>query len=233
MTQETFAVFDEQPDLAQHVRIENEPTQTIDLQGLLLPEFSFSGVFDLRGIGTTALGRLLEALPIPIMLIDKWFFIAFANRAFGNISEDYKEIQGARFIDVLPSPDDVERARLLSEKTMALLERVFSDRKPQQAEAILQIGDKKIWARLYLRTIRASSDRHIMAIIEDVTAERSQERISRRDEKKLQQAFQHLKNRSQKLEQELKKTRQQLEVEIAEHAKTKEALKQCLAKELS
>lgn len=233
MTQETFAVFDEQPDLAQHIRIENEPTQTIDLQGLLLPEFSSSGVFDLRGIGTTALGKLLEALPIPIMLIDKWFFVTFANRAFSSISEDYKEIQGARFIDVLPSPDDAERARLLAEKTMALLERVLSDRKPQQAEAILKIGNKRIWARLHLRSIRATADRHIMVIIEDVTAERSQARISRRDEKKLQQAFQHLKRRSQKLDEELTKTKQQLEIEIAEHARTKEALKQCLAQELS
>jgi PAS domain S-box-containing protein len=233
MTQETFAAFDEQPDLPTHIRVENEPTQTIDLQGLLLPEFSSSGVFDLRGVGTTALGKLLEALPIPIMLIDKWFFVAFANRAFSNISEDYTELQGARFVDVLPSPDDAERARLLAEKTMALLERVFSDRKPQQAEAILKIGHKRIWARLHLRAIRASSDRHIMVIIEDVTAERSQARISRRDEVKLQQAFDHLKRRSQKLDEALAQTKQQLEMEIAEHSKTRADLKQCLGRELS
>ncbi len=233
MTQETFAVFDSIPDdYAQQLRLQNGPTQTIDLQGLLSPEFSSSGIVDLRSIGTTALGKLLEALPVPIMLIDKWFFVAFANQAFSRISEDYKELQGARFLDVLPSPDDADRARLLTEKTMALLERVFVDRKPQQAEAILKIGQKRIWARLYLRSIRANADRHIMVIIEDVTSERSQARICRREEIKLQEAVEHLKQRVRKINAELSQTAQRLEAEIKEHSKTKEALKQCLGQEL-
>ncbi|MBI5251611.1 MAG: PAS domain-containing protein [Desulfomonile tiedjei] len=234
MALETFAVLDNATDdYAQQLRSQNEPTQTIDLQGLLLPEVSSSGVFDLRSIGTTALGKLLEALPIPIMLIDKWFFVAFANRAFCQISENYKEIQGERFVDMLPSPDDADRARLLTEKTMGLLERVFAERKQQQAEAILKIAEKKIWARLHLRSIRVNADRHIMVIIEDVTAERSQARIGRRDEERLRQALENMKSRIRKQDEELSRTRQRLESEVREHDKTREALKQCLARELT
>lgn len=229
MTPETvadseFSTEEQMPHLCEA----NEPTQTIDLQGLLLSEFSTSGAFDLRSIGATALGKLLEALPVPILLIDKWFFVSFVNKAFTEISDDYEEIQGARFIDILPSPDDAERARILTEKTMALLERVFAERKPRQAEAILKIGEKKIWARLYLRTIRVNADRHIMAIIEDVTAERSQARISGREERTLRQALQKIKLRVHCLEAELSQARQRLDVEIREHAKTKEALRECL-----
>jgi hypothetical protein len=229
MTHQTFAAFDSsQEQFHPHLALESEPTQTIDLKGLFAPDLSASGVYDLRSIGATALGKLLEAIPIPIMLIDKWFFVAFANKAFSKISEDYKDIQGARFIDVLPTPGDEQRARLLTEKTMALLERVFAERKPLQAEAILEIAERRIWARLHLRSIRVNSDRHIMVIIEDVTTERSQQRISDRDERRLREAAQQMKSRIRELNDELAETRERLEREIGEHSKTKDALSDCL-----
>jgi hypothetical protein len=229
MTQEAFAVFDApKEEFRPQLSLQNEPTETIDLQGLFAPDFSASGVVDLRSIGSTSLGKLLEALPIPVMLVDQWFCVAFANSAFSKISPDYTEIHGARFIDVLPSPRDEQRGRVLMEKTTALLERVFVDRKPARAEAILEIGSKRIWARMHLRSIRVNADRHIMVMIEDVTAERSQQRISERDEKKLVHIVQEMKIRLQQMNEELSQTREQLEREIAEHAETKDALSKCL-----
>jgi hypothetical protein len=229
MTQQAFAVFDA-PNEAFHpqLSLQNESTETIDLQGLFASEFSASGVVDLRSIGSTALGKLLEALPIPMMLVDQWFCVAFTNSAFGKISPDYKQIHGERFIDVLPSPKDEQRGRMLMEKTTALLERVFADRKPARAEAILEIGGKRIWARLHLRSIRVNADRHIMVMIEDVTAERSQQRVTERDEKKLLQIVQEMRTRVWQLNEELSQTRERLEREIDEHAKTKGALSKCL-----
>jgi hypothetical protein len=229
MTQQAFAVFDA-PKESFHpqLSLQNEPTETIDLQGLFASDFSASGVVDLRSIGSTALGKLLEALPIPMMLVDQWFCVAFTNSAFGKISPDYREIHGERFIDVLPSPKDEQRGRMLMEKTTALLERVFVDRKPARAEAILEIGGKRIWARLHLRSIRVNADRHIMVMIEDVTAERSQHRVSLRDEKKLLQIVQEMRSRVWQLNEDLSQTRERLESEIAEHAKTKDALSKCL-----
>jgi PAS domain S-box-containing protein len=229
MTQQAFAVFDApKEEIYPQLSSQSEPTQTIDLQGLFAPDFSASGVVDLRSIGCSALGKLLEALPIPIMLVDQWFFVAFANSAFSKISPDYREIHGERFIDVLPSPKDEQRRRVLMEKTTALLERVFADRKPARAEAILEIGGKRIWARLHLRSIRVNSDRHIMVMIEDVTSERSQQRISERDEKKLLQIVQETKTRLRQMNEELYQTSECLKREIAEHAKTKDALSKCL-----
>jgi hypothetical protein len=229
MTQQAFAVFDAaKEDFHLQLSSQSEPTQTIDLQGLFAPDFSASGVVDLRSIGCTALGKLLEALPIPIMLVDQFFFVAFANSAVSKISPDYGEIHGARFIDVLPSPKDQQRGRVLMEKTTALLERVFADRKPARAEAILEIGGKRIWARLHLRSIRVNADRHIMVMIEDVTSERSQQRISERDEKKLLQIVEEMKTRLRQTNEELSQTSRRLEREIAEHAKTKDVLSKCL-----
>ena len=229
MTQQALPVFDAtKEELYPYLSLQNEPTETIDLQGLFASEFSASGVVDLRSIGSTALGKLLEALPIPMMLVDQWFCVAFTNSAFSRISPDYREIHGERFIDVLPSPKDEQRGRVLMEKTTALLERVWVDRKPARAEAILEIGGKRIWARLHLRSIRVNSDRHIMVMIEDVTSERSQHRVSQRDEKKLLQIVQEMKTRLGQMNEELSKTRERLDREIAEHAKTKDALSKCL-----
>jgi hypothetical protein len=229
MTQEAFAVFDATRDeFEPRLSLQNESTETIDLQGLFPSEFSASGIIDLRSIGCTSLGKLLEALPTPIMLIDQWFCVAFANSAFSKISPDYQEIQGARFVDVLPSPRDEQRGRLLTEKTIGLLERVFADRKPARAEAILEIGGKRIWARLHLRSIRINADRHIMVMIEDVTAERSQSRMSERDDRKLLQIVQEMKNRLRRMNEELSLTGELLEREIAERAKAKESVNKCL-----
>ena len=229
MTQDGFVVFDcPKVEFHPQLSLQNEATETIDLQGLFAPELSASGVLDLRSIGSTALGKLLEALPIPMMLVDQWFCVAFTNSAFSKISPDYREIHGERFIDVLPSPKDEQRGRVLMEKTTALLERVFADRKPARAEAILEIGGKRIWARLHLRSIRVNSDRHIMVMIEDVTSERSQQRISERDEKKVLQTVQEMKTRLRQINEELSQTSKRLESEIAEHAKTKDALRKCL-----
>jgi PAS domain S-box-containing protein len=229
MTQDGFVFFDA-PKVEFHpqLSLQNEATETIDLQGLFEPELSASGVLDLRSIGSTALGKLLEALPIPMMLVDQWFCVAFTNTAFSKISPDYREIHGERFIDVLPSPKDEQRGRVLMEKTTALLERVFADRKPARAEAILEIGGKRIWARLHLRSIRVNSDRHIMVMIEDVTSERSQQRITERDEKKVLQTVQEMKTRLRQINEELSQTSKRLESEIAEHAKTKDVLRKCL-----
>ena len=81
---------------------------------------------------------------------------------------------------------------------------------------------------MHLRSIRVNSDRHIMVMIEDVTAERSQQLISEKDERKLQQIVQEMKTRLRQINEELSQTSERLEREIAEHAKTKDALSKCL-----
>jgi hypothetical protein len=224
---EILALNHEMTDFS-HLPLGNEPTQTIDLQSLFAPDVSQTGVFDLRDIASTSFGKLLDALPVPVLLIDKWFFVVFVNQSCEKLSMDYREIQGMRFTDLLPNPVDVNRATTLKNKTMKLLERVFADRSPQRAEAILDIGTHKIWARLNLRSVRLSSDRHIMVIIEDITSERTNQRAFQKDELKLRESVIELKDRLRRIVHELADTQQKLKAETTAHEETRRQLQDLL-----
>ena len=212
----------------QRVVLGDEPTQTIDLQGLFTYDEGKSGVFDLSDITSTSLGKLLNALPVPVLLVDQWFCIAFVNQACEKLRINSKDLKGSRFTDLLPNPDDATRAKTLESKTMVLLERVFSDRRPQRAEAILEIGKHRIWARLHLRSVRLGSDRHIMVMLEDVTSERTQQRVFQKEEKQLREALGELEKQVQQLIGELSETEEKLWQETARHEETKGQLKACI-----
>jgi nitrogen-specific signal transduction histidine kinase len=211
----------------------NEPTQTIDLQSLLTYDAGKSGVFDLTDITSTSLGKLLNALPVPVLLVDQWFCIAFVNQACEKLRVNSKALKGSRFTDLLPNPDDAARAKTLESKTMVLLERTFSDRKPQKAEAILEIEKHRIWSRLHLRSVRLSSARYIMVIIEDVTYERAKQRMSQKGEKELKDALAELEHRVEQISRELSETEQNLILERIQHEVTKKQLSVYLENEKS
>lgn len=210
---------------AHHPALGSEPTQTIDLQNLFASDVSQTGVFDLRDIASTSFGKLLDALPIPVLLIDKWFFVSFANQSCEKLSGSFKEMQGARFVDLLPHPDDAARATTLKNKTMGLLERVFADRRPQRAEAILEISGHRIWARLNLRSVRLPCDRYIMVTIEDITSERTTQLASQKDEHRLRESLQDLKIRVRQVSRDLAEAQQKLASETAAHEETARQLK--------
>jgi PAS domain S-box-containing protein len=219
--------IDFDPPPQHHFALGSEPTETIDMQNLLGSDMGKSGIFDLSSIGSTSFGKLLEALPVPVLLIDQWFCIAFLNQSCEKLSTDYTKIKGSRFTDLLPSPNDAARAHTLQSKTMTLLERVFSERRPQRAEAILEVGGRRIWARLHLRSVRLGSDRHIMAIIEDITSERTNQRVNQKDEKELRETVGQLELRVQQLTRELSETEEKLRQESALHEETKDQLTAC------
>jgi nitrogen-specific signal transduction histidine kinase len=220
-------------ELEGHLALGNEPTQTIDLHSLLTYDAGKSGVFDLSDISSTSLGKLLNALPVPVLLVDQWFCIAFVNHACEKLRINSKALKGSRFTDLLPNPDDATRAKTLESKTMDLLEKTFADRKPQKAEAILEIEKHRIWSRLNLRSVRLASARYIMVIIEDVTYERAKQRMSQKDEKELREALTELEHRVEQTRRELSETEQKLRLERIQHEVTKKQLSLYLENEKS
>ena len=136
----------------------------IDFATLLTDDISSSGSFYVKGVQTTSLGKLLQALPIPALLIDQAYRIIFANQASGRISPAYEKIVGTRISGLFPNPTqvgDVER----------VVEEVFSTRKPQVHQALLGIDNNRIWGRVYFRSLRVAEERLILLLIEDLTLE--------------------------------------------------------------
>ena len=77
--------------------IDDLATQSIDLADLLTKDITSSGSFDIRGeIWATTFGKLLQALPIPGMLLDDSFNVVVVNQACGKIKPQYESILSTR-----------------------------------------------------------------------------------------------------------------------------------------
>jgi len=142
-------------------------TETLDLSGLFPEDFTPSGSFDLRGFRTTLFGKLLEALPIPALLIDLSGSVIFANRACGKISSAYEKIQGDLFSKLFPGPSEAKGVQ-------SVIDKVFADRKPRTSEASLQIEESRMWGRMNIRSLRMGEKRSILCLVEDLTLEKRQ-----------------------------------------------------------
>ncbi|MBI5572746.1 MAG: response regulator [Desulfomonile tiedjei] len=141
--------------------------QHIHLEELLNENETASGSYDLRGVRATTFGKLLQALPIPALLINRSYNIVFANKAWGKIGAEYGNILGAHFSALFPDPATVERA-------MNVVKDVFSSRKPQTTEAVLGMDQARTWGRVNLRCLRVGRDRHLLVLVEDLTYEKRQ-----------------------------------------------------------
>jgi len=141
-------------------------TETINLDVCLTWEqLTSSASFDLRKIKQATYSKLLQAIPIPVFFVDKSRKITFVNTAFGKIAENYLDLVGASFSALFYDPWEARQAS-------NILDKVLSDRKPKVFEAVLQVGQGKIWGRIHLRSIRLREQQLILAIVEDLTAEK-------------------------------------------------------------
>jgi two-component sensor histidine kinase len=162
-------------------------TQTIDLSSLLNRDITSSGSFDIRGqIWSTTFGKLLQALPIPALLIDQSYAIAVANQACARVTRTYEKLHGHAFPSLFPKP-------LTSATIKGLLEEIFLQRRTKVTEALMQIQNKTTWTRITLRPIRIMDRRFILAILEDLNPEKRQIALQMKHEKELQKAHDKLK----------------------------------------
>jgi len=164
---------------------------------------------------------------VPVLLIDQWFCVAFVNQSCEKLGKNFEDMKGSRFTDLLAYPEDSARADSLKTKGMTLLERVFADTGPQTAEAILEIGKHRIWARLHLRSVRVVSDRHIMVIIEDVTSERTHQHAWHKEEEELRKALVESQERVRQVTRELSEIRLEPQWETAQREEATRQLGAC------
>ncbi len=220
----SFDSFDECETVPDYLENSNSATQTIDLSNLFSSGVYSSGTFDLS-VASTSFGRLLDALPVPAILIDESNRVIFSNHGCAKLTSDYHDMFGVSFLDFVPRPSDLERAQALADKTLALLARVFKTRKPLTAEVILEIHRKRIWARLHLRAVRIASERYVLVIIDDVTHEKKQLELNRRRDKESEELRRDLEALVDKANSELSTVTARLRHETADHQKTQVLLR--------
>jgi len=192
---------------------ETDSTETIDLHNLFTSDVTSSGSFDVReGIWGTTFGRLVQALPIPALLIDRSFDIMVANQACGKISPQHKGIQGRPFGDLFAVPSEAERV-------LSVVEEVLSTRQPKTTESLLEIAESRTWGRMTFRSIRIIEERSILLLIEDLTLEKKHQQLSKRYQKELEK-------RVEERTAELTASNKRLHQEIAERKKAEGLLLQ-------
>jgi diguanylate cyclase (GGDEF)-like protein/PAS domain S-box-containing protein len=162
------------------LHVDAEATQTIEITGLFTTDLTTTGSFDVRSdIWKTTFGKLIQALPIPTLLVDRSYHIAIANQAWRKISRDYEVIQGNLFSLLFPS-------RSSAQKAQAILQEVFSTRKPRIVEATLEIRKSRMRGRMTFRSIRIAEERSVLVLFEDLTNERSLLQETKRHQKELE-----------------------------------------------
>lgn len=180
-------------------------TETIDLDSLFTKSLSSSGSFDIRGgIWTTTFGKVMQALPIPALLIDECYRVVVSNQACRKISPNYEKIHGEPVAALFVTDSDQAKA-------LSVVEAVFSSRKPRVLESFVEIEGKRIWGRTTFRSIRIADERLILALIEDLTLERKR----RLEDKKHQENLEKLvKERTSELESATEQLRKEISVRM-------------------
>lgn len=154
-------------------------TESIDLSTLFSKDVTVSGSFNIGGeIWSTTFGKVLQALPIPALLIDRGFNVTVVNEACGRISHDYIHILGSSFVSLCPNPSSAT-------KVQSLIEQVFADRKPRVWEIVLKIAANTIWGRMSLRSIRILDERFVLILLEDLTLEKKRLAVNRKQQEAL------------------------------------------------
>jgi PAS domain S-box-containing protein len=122
--------------------------------------------------------KFLQALPIPVLLIDRSGSVVFANQSCGKIGADLQETSSGLFLNFFPSHCDTPRLR-------SILEKVFADGKSRVGEALLEIDRNRIRARLSFRLTKIGMRRLILVFIDftpETKRQSQMEQLLRRNE---------------------------------------------------
>ncbi len=186
-------------------------TETIDLNNLFPKEVKSDGDLTPTKVHSTSFGKLLQAIPLPVLLLDKSRKIKFMNSSWTKITPNFADSLYHPVTTLFPA------AQAQSHIT-AMLNELISTRKPQMREALLQVSGVKIWGRINFRALRIGRERSILALVEDLTLEKKQQLYDRKYRVELQEK---VRERTE----ELNAINLQLQSEIMERKRAEERLR--------
>jgi PAS domain-containing protein len=178
-------------------------TLSIDLNDLLGDAAGETGSFNLRRVETGALGALLDALPLPAFLVDERHCVVFSNNYWRKHCGLPNRVCHTPFTDLIACSGQPEAAENVPAQASAALEKAFLTRKPVKLETIVRIGAGRKWARLHLRAVRIEKRRCLLIVMEDITAERSRQRLGRIEEQRLRRLYRELQAEARNLQAQL------------------------------
>ncbi|MFH0825305.1 MAG: EAL domain-containing protein [Pseudomonadota bacterium] len=184
-----------------------DATQTINLDSVYTDDLTATGSFDLRLIEATSLGKLFDAVPIPIFVFDKGNAIAFGNRsAAAMIGAD----ESARTTDL----SSLFAGADIGAQIRDIVQVVLSKRESRSIETVLGRPADRMYGRLHFRPIRWAGERFALLLIEDLTNEKKQLEVIKRQARRLRESHEHLEVRVRERTAELGEAVRSLKKEI-------------------
>ena len=217
MDEKELPIFEDEQDTTSPSVIPGQHTETIELSALFSKTVTISGTFDLDEQQASSLGKLLHALPLPSLVIDRSFRIGFANKSCRKISPEYRKIVGDSLSSIFPDP-------AAPKKVESMVERIFLTRKPQMAQAIVGVGKNKMFGRLNFRHLKIGETHSVLLIIEDLTLEKRQLLLNQKHHRELERAQNELEHRVKERTAELKTINEILQREIGERKRAEKEL---------
>jgi diguanylate cyclase (GGDEF)-like protein/PAS domain S-box-containing protein len=210
-----FISDDNEPD---SFLFEETPDPTLNLSSLFSSDVAETGSFDMRGVQKTTFARLLNALPVPALLLENNDMIFFMNQSLSKIRPDLVYISFPPFSALFVKRDDAERC-------LSFLRRAFAERRPQVAEGILARHDGNIlWGRIHMRSVRMGKERFVLVLIEDLTEEKKRMALSKHCAEALTKTRDQLEERVRERTSDLMTLNEELRREIAARKSAEESL---------
>ncbi len=140
---------------------------TIDLDSIFTKDVTSSGSFDLRSLRNLTFGKILESIPIPILLIDSNQLIIYANESVHKIGGEMIELVGKSFAGIFSGLSETQRA-------VQILDQILKDRKTLAFESLISINGKNSYCRMNFRSVRVAKQRCVLCLVEDLSASKRQ-----------------------------------------------------------
>ena len=183
---------------------DSEFTGTIDLSSLFTPDVTTSGSFDLGEIHSTHFAKLLNALPIPALLVGNSREVVFENLAAREIFAGPRQGFARDISELLP---DSEQAKHAS----TLLEMAFSENQTDAAELLLRAkSNGNLFGRVHFSRLKMGTERFALLLIQDLSAERNQIVLIEQHSEELRKARNDLEERVKERTSELEATNEKL-----------------------
>jgi hypothetical protein len=158
--------FFELEEMPEKHRVAYDSVESSELKTGVSNEIKIAGGFKIqRDIWGSAFGKLIQALPIPALLIDEELNVAILNQSCAKFTPAYEQIRGRSFLSFFATLEAAETAA-------SIVNRVFSDRKPRAGEGSLKIEDAILWARMTFRSVKISHARFVLVLVEALTREK-------------------------------------------------------------
>lgn len=130
-----------------------------------------SGSFDLRWITMASFGKLLHAVPMPIVLAGATGRIILENYAFMTLSGELWSMTGESLYSLFPDRDH-------GRQVQSLVEAVLDQRSAKVREGCLVINGREIWSRMHIRALRFGQERSVLVLIQDLTQEKRESALN-------------------------------------------------------